>query len=161
MKVGSADPDCSADADDKANERAHHTQGCSLGGEEALQHTTGGPQGFHEGKVRRRSETHPVNVESTQTAAVRMIRIAETRSVARIFPKTWASPSVTCRTAWTSATGRAWERRWMTPLISSAEPEAEISMVEIWNLRPFGEIGQRKVDPTVFGGSRSARCRRD
>ncbi len=51
MKIGSADPDGRANSNDKADCRADHTQGCSLGGEEALQHTTGGAQGFHEGKV--------------------------------------------------------------------------------------------------------------
>ena len=102
-------------------------------------------------KSRRRSETHPVKVESTHTAAVRMIRMAATSSVDRILPNTLASPSVTWRTGWTSAPGRACAE----PLDDGADFFRRTRSRDfnggIRHMGPLGEVGKGHVHPAIFG----------
>ena len=52
------------------------------------------PSAFMIAKSRRRSNTHPISVDNTHSAAVRMISAAEASSVARVFHSTRASPSI-------------------------------------------------------------------
>src|SRR5690349_8381022 len=52
------------------------------------------PSAFMMAKSRRRSSTHPMSVESTQSDAVRMMRMVAESSVARVLPSTRASPSM-------------------------------------------------------------------
>src|SRR5690348_2144481 len=65
------------------------------------------PSAFMIAKSRRRSKTHPISVASTHNAAVHTMNDADERSVDRVLPRTFASPSVTWRTAWTSVAGSA------------------------------------------------------
>jgi hypothetical protein len=52
------------------------------------------PSAFIMAKSRRRSSTQPVNVASTHSAAVRIMRIAEASNAARVFPSTRPSASM-------------------------------------------------------------------
>src|SRR5580704_15224736 len=51
VEVSPANPDRNAYADAKADYRSHRSQRCGLGGEESLDHSAGGAQGLHDGKV--------------------------------------------------------------------------------------------------------------
>ena len=71
MEVNPPDPRRNTDARNKPNHRARCAQSRSLRRKEAVQHTVGSPQRFRMAKSRRRSNTHPISVESTHSAAVK------------------------------------------------------------------------------------------
>src|SRR5579884_276693 len=88
------------------------------------------PKAFMTANSRRRSSTQPVNVARTHSAAVRMMRIAEASSAARVLPSTRPSASMIWRTGRTSAPGRSCVRRVIMAETSAAEPVTAISIDE-------------------------------
>ena len=66
------------------NNRADRAQSGGFGGEESAISRSEAPSAFMMAKSRRRSKTHPINVDSTQSAAVRIIRMAAPEGGARL-----------------------------------------------------------------------------
>ena len=107
VKVNAADPGSDSDADHEADDRTASAERGRFGGKEAAEQALDAPKAFIMAKSRRRSNTQPISVERTHSAAVRMISTVAASSVDRVLPSTRASPSMIWRTGWTSAAGTA------------------------------------------------------